>query len=69
MSIHRSLQHRPKALEEAIGLTHTVISKVWKLAEDGRLSAKLIARNTHQTLRTFDTPAAVSYQAFHADLL
>lgn len=68
-SIYRSCQHRPSALEDTIGLTHTVITKLWKLSENGRLSAKTIAQTTYQTLKNFDQPAAISYQAFHTDMV
>lgn len=68
-SIYRSCQHRATALEDTIGLTHTVITKIWKLAENGELQAATIAQTTYQTLKNFDQPAAVSYRAFHSDVL
>lgn len=66
-SIYRSCQHRPTALQDTIGLTHTVIAKLWKLTESGQLTAATIASTTYQILKRFDQPAAVSYQAFHTD--
>ncbi len=68
-SIFRSCQHRPNALQDTIGLTHTVITKLWKLTENGQLKAATIAAVIYQSLKNFDQPAAISYQAFHADLL
>jgi hypothetical protein len=33
------------------------------------LKSRDIARTAHMVLKRFDQPAAVSYQAFHADVL
>lgn len=68
-SIYRSCQHRPTALEDTIGLTDTVIAKVWQLTESGKLEAATIATVTFKVLKRFDQPAAISYRAFHAELL
>lgn len=68
-SIYRSCHHRQSALEDAIGLTDTVITKIWKLSQNGQLQAGLVARTVYEVLSRFDRPAAVSYQAFHADVL
>jgi transcriptional repressor NrdR len=68
-SIFRSCQHRPTALQDTIGLTHTVMTKIWKLSTNGQLKATTVAMITYQTLQHFDQPAAVSYQAFHVSTL
>jgi transcriptional repressor NrdR len=68
-SIYRSLQHRSTALEDAIGITDTVIERVWKRVEGGKLEAVILATATQETLQRFDKAAAISYQAFHADLI
>jgi transcriptional repressor NrdR len=68
-SIYRSCMHRPSALQDTIGLTDTIIAKLWQLAQNGQLDSTAIAQTAHLTLKRFDKAAAVSYQAFHADLL
>lgn len=69
ISIHKSLQHRRSALNDAIGLTDTVINKIHKNVQNGAIQAQDIAKTAYQTLKRFDQPAAISYQAFHADAL
>lgn len=68
-SIYKSVQHRPSSLDDAIGLTNTVISSVHKDIQDGSLSAHDLATSTLTVLKRFDQPAAISYQAFHTDIL
>lgn len=68
-SIYKSCQHRPSALDDAIGLTHTVISAVHKDTREGALKTQDLAKAALKVLKRFDQPAAVSYQAFHADVL
>lgn len=69
ISIHKSVQHRPTALQDAIGLTDTVINHVAHEIRDGGLRSEIIALETFKTLQRFDKPAAISYQAFHTDVL
>ena len=69
ISIHKSVQHRPTALQDAIGLTNTAINNVTKEVENGSLKAQAIAKAAYVTLKRFDQPAAISYQAFHTDVL
>lgn len=69
LSLHRSLQHRPTALSDALGLSNTVISRLLPVARNGQLATSVVATVSLETLRNFDKAAAVSYQAFHQDLL
>lgn len=69
VSIYNSLRHRPTALPDAEGLTNTVIAALTKNIQSGTLTAHDIAETTHAVLKRFDQPAAISYQAFHADVL
>lgn len=69
VSIYKSCQHRPSAFEDARGLTATVIAGLWQDIDKALISPGLIARRTHAALHRFDKPAAVHYQAFHADVL
>jgi transcriptional repressor NrdR len=69
ISIHKSVQHRPAALQDAIGLTSTVINAVAHKVTNGAVRTEDIAEITLLTLRRFDQPAAISYQAFHTDVV
>lgn len=69
VSIYNSLRHRASALADAEGLTNTVISMLTKQIQNGTLQARDIAAATHVVLNRFDQPGAISYQAFHADVL
>jgi transcriptional regulator NrdR family protein len=69
LSIYKACQHRPSALEDAIGLTDTVMNAVRKDAREAFLPVGTLAKATHTVLKRFDQPAAISYQAFHADVL
>lgn len=68
ISIHKSVQHRPTALQDAIGLTDTVIGLAGKEIKNGSLTANNLANITLKVLKRFDQPAAISYRAFHADV-
>jgi transcriptional repressor NrdR len=65
ISLYKSLQHRPSALDDASGLTATVISQLLTLAKDGLITTMLIAQTAQTTLARFDLAAATHYQAFH----
>jgi transcriptional repressor NrdR len=69
LSIYKACQHRPTSMSDAIGLTDTVIARSHRHIDNGQLAASLLAKVAYTTLRHFDQPAAVSYQAFHADVL
>lgn len=69
ISIHKSVQHRPSSLEDAVALTNTVINAIARKVENGSISTQDIAQTACQVLKRFDQPAAISYQAFHTDVL
>lgn len=69
VSIYNSLRHRKNALDEAIGLTGSVISILGVKITDGRMPSKAISQEIYRILGRFDKAAAVSYQAFHADVI
>lgn len=69
ISIYKACQHRQTAMQDAIGLTNTIIGKVSADIHNGRLAVNSLAGTAHRVLARFDTPAAISYQAFHADVL
>ncbi len=69
LSLYKSCQHRATALEDAMGLTSTIIAELHSAAIDGMLADTKIAHCALQTLQRFDKAAASHYQAFHVELL
>lgn len=65
ISIHKSLQHRPTATEDARGLLDTVITSVIAQLENGTVSSRSIGQTVQTTLQRFDQAAATHYAAFH----
>jgi transcriptional regulator NrdR family protein len=65
LSLHRSLQHRPTALEDAAGLVDTVVKKLSAVVTDGVLDSRKIISTVQVALNRFDKAASVSYGAFH----
>lgn len=65
LSIYDTLRHRKTALEDATALTDTVLAKALPCLQQGSLARTDLQRITHETLASFDTVAAVQYQAFH----
>jgi transcriptional regulator NrdR family protein len=65
VSLHKSLEHRPKSIEDATGLVETVISLLRPLANRGTLEANQITITVQQVLTNFDNAAATHYAAFH----
>ena len=64
-SLHRSLQHRPTALQDAVDLSRTIINKLGAQARDGLLEAAAIAQVAQIALNRFDKAASASYAAYH----
>jgi transcriptional regulator NrdR family protein len=65
ISLHKSLGHRPHALDDASGLCATIMAKLAPQATDGVLTTEQIIRVTSVALTRFDKLAAQHYQAFH----
>ena len=65
LSINSSLQHRKTALEDAINLTNTVISKMYAKFKNVQIQRIDIAKVVYETLHRFDKAAATHYKAFH----
>jgi transcriptional regulator NrdR family protein len=65
MSIYDSLKHRKTALNDATGLTDTVISKLYPLMKDAVIDRFSIVRTTTDVLKRFDKASATYYAAFH----
>jgi transcriptional regulator NrdR family protein len=65
LSLHRSLQHRVSARQDAAALTQTVIDKLLKQKITGPISNRTIIQHVQVALNRFDSAASVHYQAFH----
>lgn len=65
VSLYKSLQHRATALDDAAGLTDTVIANLIPVSRDGLLQNKDIADQAITVLELFDSVASTHYRAFH----
>jgi transcriptional repressor NrdR len=65
LSLHKSLEHRKRSVEDATGITNTVISLLLSQADKGVLEPTSIALTAHEVLKNFDNAAATHYAAFH----
>ncbi len=65
LSLHRSLQHRPEALHDAVALSDTIMKKLLSLVQNGRLEAQQIRTTAQVALNRFDQAASTHYAAFH----
>lgn len=65
LSIYDSLKHRKTALQDAVGLTDTVIAKLYPDIDNGCITGDKVTSVTLQTLGRFDKPATTHYAAYH----
>ncbi len=65
VSILKALGHRSTAVQDATALCDTIIAKLLPQAVEATLTPQLIITVTYDTLRRFDTAAAVQYRAYH----
>lgn len=65
LTLHHSLQHRSKSLDDAAGLVNTVIAKLRSQAVNGVLTTQQISQTVQVALNRFDKVASVHYQAMH----
>jgi transcriptional regulator NrdR family protein len=65
ISLYESCQHRSTALNDAAGLTDTVIKKTGGQIKDGVVSRRSLVQTAQVALNRFDEAASVHYQAFH----
>ncbi len=68
-SLYKSLQHRPTALPDAIGLTATIIGKLGRTIQDGGVTSTAIGAITYLSLQRFEATAAIFYAAYHPNVL
>jgi transcriptional regulator NrdR family protein len=65
LSLHRSLQHRQTALEDAAGLTDTVVRRLSGVVTEGVIESPQIVHAVQVALSRFDQAASTHYAAFH----
>lgn len=65
VSVYDSLRHRKTALEDASGLTDTIISKCLPHIQNAMLTRDILVKHATATLKHFDSVAATHYAAFH----
>lgn len=66
LSLYKSCGHRKNALDDAKGLTDTIISKLPTYLVDGTLASHDIVRVAQVALNRFDKAASAHYQAYHS---
>jgi transcriptional regulator NrdR family protein len=65
LSLHKSLEHRKRSVEDATGITNTVVSLLLSQADKGVLEPNSIALTAYEVLGNFDKAASTHYAAFH----
>lgn len=65
VSVYDSLKYRKSALTDATGLTDTVLSNLYSLAEQSILDRDVIVTIVTTVLERYDSTAATHYKAFH----
>lgn len=65
ISIVSALGHRRDAVTISKAITATVIAKLLKTAQGACVNREMICMVVISTLKSFDTPAAVQYEAYH----
>ncbi len=65
ISIYESCRHRPNALDDAHGLTATIIGKLLKHVHNASVTREIIIANASDVLKRFDNAASVHYDAYH----
>lgn len=65
ITIYDSLKHRKTALNDARGLTDTIVAKLYTHIELAMIDKQQITDMTIDVLKRFDKVAAIHYQAFH----
>jgi transcriptional regulator NrdR family protein len=65
LSLYESCKHRPKPIEDAAGLTDTVINKLQPMVENGSVQLTHLKEIILICLNRFDKIAATHYRAYH----
>lgn len=65
LSVFDSLRHRKSALTDATGLTATIVSNIYDVADNAVIDREAIVAISSVVLERFDHVAATHYKAFH----
>ena len=65
ISVYDSLRHRKSALQDATGLTATIVSNVYSIADNAIIDREAVVTVSLAVLERFDPVAATHYKAFH----
>lgn len=65
LSIYDTLRHRETALQDAQGLTRTIVAHALKTASDSVIARPALIKEALQVLERFDKAAATMYRAYH----
>lgn len=65
LSLHDSLKHRKTAIEDASGLTDTILSALYPEMTDAQVDIETISKTALAILKRFDRVAATHYGAFY----
>lgn len=65
LSVLKAVGHRESAIGDAGALTATIIAKLHPKAKNAALSTQDITTMAYETLKRFDSAAAVQYRAYH----
>lgn len=65
LSIYDTLRHRETALQDAQGLTSTIVAHALKTATDSVIARSTLIKEALQVLERFDKAAATMYRAYH----
>ena len=67
ISLFNSLKHRTNAINEASGLSNTIISKIHSNLNSAEIDISKIKEITYICLKNFDFVASVQYKAYYID--
>lgn len=65
LSLYDSLRHRKTSVEDATGLTGTVMTSLYPLVDQAVLERDTVVEVVNSVLNRFDKVAATHYAAFH----
>ena len=68
LSVYECCKHRTKAIDDASGLTDTIVNKSIKIVSNGSIEKSRLKQIAFLTLKNFDSASAVFYNAYHGPI-
>jgi transcriptional repressor NrdR len=65
ISVYECCKHRPRAIDDASGLTQTILTNILATQKDATVSRDQIVDTVISLLKRFDSVAATIYRAYH----